>query len=170
MGAFAFWLNENHTVRAPQSYKLIKWPDLIPKDWKPLPKYRNADIGGLRDDDPKLIQMMKEIRKAWDEAPVVEAMQGQAITLPGYIVPLDESKAGLKTFLLVPYFGACIHSPPPPANQIIHIVAHEAVKGFKTMDTVLVSGVLRVKRQNSNMGMSGYTMDAFVITPYTEER
>lgn len=157
-------------AQAPKSYKMVTWEDLIPKDWDPLKHYRNANLGKLTDDNPKVVQMMSEMRAAWDAAPAVEAMQGQAIKLPGYIVPLEEGKAGMKTFLLVPYFGACIHSPPPPANQIIHVVSHKAVKGFKSMDAVWVSGVLKVQRQNSTMGMSSYEMDAFVIELYQEQR
>ena len=164
------WADDSASVNAPQSYKMVSWEDLIPQGWDPLKHYRNADIGKLTDDNPKLVQMMSEMRVAWDEAPAVDAMQGQAIKLPGYIVPLEEGKTGMKSFLLVPYFGACIHSPPPPANQIIHVVANKTIKGFKSMDAVWVSGVLKVQRQNSTMGMSSYEMDAFVVETYISAR
>lgn len=60
-------------------------------------------------------------------APVVKALDGQNIRLPGYIVPLEVSEEGRTTeFLLVPYFGACIHVPPPPSNQIVHVKAKSA--------------------------------------------
>ena len=62
--------------------------------------------------------------------------------IPGFVVPLEDSKDGLKEFLLVPYFGACIHSPPPPANQIIHVLPEHAGQGRASMDTVWVSGML----------------------------
>ena len=38
----------------------------------------------------------------------------------------------------MPYFGACIHTPPPPSNQIIHVRAQQAVQGMHAMDTVRI--------------------------------
>ena len=37
-------------------------------------------------------------------------------------MPLDGEREKTREFLLVPYFGACIHAPAPPANQVIHVV------------------------------------------------
>jgi hypothetical protein len=64
-------------------------------------------------DSPEAMQAMRDI---WDKAPTNPAVEGMKARLPGYVVPLDTQPAGIKEFLLVPYFGACIHSPPPPAN------------------------------------------------------
>jgi hypothetical protein len=56
-----------------------------------------------------------------------QGLDGQNIRLPGYIVPLEVSEEGRTTeFLLVPYFGACIHVPPPPSNQIVHVKSESA--------------------------------------------
>ena len=54
-------------------------------------------------------------------APVVEALNGQHVKIPGFVVPLDASGETVKEILLVPYFGACVHVPPPPSNQIVHV-------------------------------------------------
>lgn len=110
--------------------------------------------------------MLKKIRELWDHAPVNPAMDGAAVRIPGYMVPLDESKRGVKEFLLVPYFGACIHSPPPPANQIVHVVLDKPIKGFRTMDAVWASGPLKTLRADTAMGMSGYRMLAIGLEPY----
>jgi uncharacterized protein len=93
-------------------------------------------------------------------------MDGAALKLPGYIVPLEATQGALKEFLLVPYFGACIHSPPPPANQIVHVVAATPAKGFKAMDVVWVSGKMRVTRVDSAMGVAGYRMEAVAIETF----
>ena len=61
--------------------------------------------------------MLKKMRDVWDNAPVNTAIVGQQVRIPGFVVPLEDTKDGMKEFLLVPYFGACIHSPPPPAND-----------------------------------------------------
>jgi len=150
----------------PSSFRVISWDALAPKDWDPLKQYRDSNVGLLMDGDPKLDQMMRDMRAAWDNAPTVSAMNGAAVKLAGYVVPLDEAKGGLKEFLLVPYFGACIHTPPPPANQIIHVISKNPVKGFRTMDTVWVSGTLSTRRQESMMGTSGYRMDAVIVDRY----
>ncbi|HOB95556.1 MAG TPA: DUF3299 domain-containing protein, partial [Aquabacterium sp.] len=67
---------------------------------------------------------------------------------------------------LVPYFGACIHTPPPPANQIVLVVPAKPAGGFRSMDTVWVSGVLRTVRNNSPMGSSGYRLEAALVERY----
>ena len=81
-------------------------------------------------------------------------------------MPLDESKAGMTEFLLVPYFGACIHTPPPPANQILHVRPKQGAK-FRAMDTVWVTGKLQTLRNDSMMGVSGYHVTADSVTKYT---
>lgn len=150
----------------PASFKVITWDVLVPKNWDPLKRYRDANLGMMDDSNPKVLQMMRDMRATWDNAPTVATMDGATVKLPGYLVPLEETKGGLKEFLLVPYFGACIHTPPPPANQIVHVVTTKELKGFRTMDTVWVSGTLSTRRQDSMMGRSGYRMNAVVVERY----
>jgi hypothetical protein len=147
-------------------FREITWEDLMPKGWDPYKGMRDNNTSRLVDGDPRAALLMRDIRQILDTAPTVGALDGQAVKLPGYVVPLDESKNGLKEFLLVPYFGACIHTPPPPANQIVHVIAAKPVKGFRAMDTVWVSGTLATTRQESSMGTSGYTLNAWVVDRY----
>jgi hypothetical protein len=144
----------------------IRWEELMPKDWDPYKELREIGKGNVVDGSPEAMQRMRDLRRIWDDAPTNKALDGQAIKLPGYVVPLEESKEGLKEFLLVPYFGACVHSPPPPSNQIIHVVSAKPVKGFATMDTVWVTGTLSLARQESEMGVSGYRMAAASVVRY----
>ena len=149
-----------------EAFKELRWNELVPPGWDPSKALREKNLGALSDSSPQVLQAMREMRAAWDTAPTVATLDGAAVKLPGYVVPLDEVKGELKEFLLVPYFGACIHTPPPPANQIVHVVATGPVKGFRAMDTVWVSGTLRTKRQDSVMGTSGYRMDARFVDAY----
>lgn len=151
---------------APAAFRVIAWDALVPPGWDPFERFRNTDMAALADDDPRVLEMMNALRVAWDNAPTAPGMDGESVKLPGYIVPLEEVQGRLKEFLLVPYFGACIHSPPPPANQIVHVVAKQPFKGLRTMDLVWVSGVLAVRRQDSPMGMSAYRLDAVATEPY----
>jgi hypothetical protein len=135
----------------------LKWEELIPKSWDPTRRYRNISLEALRDNDPRAIQMLDEMRAVWDNAPVNVELDGTSAKLSGFVVPLDNTSGGIREFLLVPYFGACIHTPPPPANQIVHVIAAETSKGLHAMDTVKVSGVLKAARHASvDMGVSGY--------------
>jgi hypothetical protein len=68
-------------------------------------------------------------------------------------------------FLLVPYFGACVHSPPPPANQIILIKPPKGSR-FRTMDAIWVEGILTEGKTSSEVGTSTYVLTADKITPY----
>ena len=103
------------------------------------------------------------MRAIWDHAPTVDSLDGAAVTLRGYVVPLESTQGALKEFLLVPYFGACLHTPPPPANQIVHVVAAQPAAGVRAMDTVWVSGTLATNRHESSMGMSGYRLQAVAV-------
>jgi len=146
----------------------LSWDDLTPKDWDPLKQFRDTNFSALNDADPKAIAMLRRMRETWDNAPTNNALDGQLIRIAGYLVPLDETKAGLTNFLLVPYFGACIHTPPPPSNQIIDVTPKLPTKGWRPMDTVWVSGTLRTLRSETYMGVSSYRMDALSVEPYVK--
>lgn len=158
---------------AAETARQIRWLDLVPPGWDPMAilREKNKDRGGyISDADPRIMQVLREMREIWDTAPVNEAMDGAVVKLPGYVVPLEEAGGAIKEFLLVPYFGACIHSPPPPANQIVHVVPTKPARGLRSMDVVWISGRLQAKRQDSMMGKSGYHMDAYKIEPYVEPK
>lgn len=154
---------------SPAAAPELKWEELIPKSWDPTRRYRNIDLEALRDNDPRAIQMLDEMRAVWDNAPVNVALDGKMVKLSGFVVPLDNTPNGIREFLLVPYFGACIHTPPPPANQIVRVVASEAFKGLHAMDTVKVGGVLKAARYNSaDMGVSGYEITGASVERFVE--
>ncbi len=152
----------------PGSYRQINWEELVPKDWDPMKDLKGLELGTLSDADPRATQLLEKMRKAWDNAPSNPALDGQSIRIPGYVVALEESKDGLKEFLLVPYFGACIHSPPPPANQIIHVLPRSAPKGVRSMDPVWISGTLVREKTDSYMGAASYRMQAQLVEPYVD--
>ncbi|MBG7620479.1 DUF3299 domain-containing protein [Herbaspirillum sp. AP02] len=148
-------------------YQEIAWEALIPKDWDPMAPFKGLKLDQLTDDDPRADAALWKAKKYWKEAPVDASMEGKPVRLPGFVVSLDREGEALKEFLLVPYFGACIHVPPPPANQIIHVRSAKAVKNVRTMDAVWISGVIKVERSDSSMGASSYSMKAISVEPYT---
>ena len=151
------------------AYTELRWDDLVPKGWDPMKGLKDKGIGNLaalNDGDPKAVALMRELREAWDNAPAETQLDGTRIKLPGYLVPLEEGPAGHTEFLLVPYFGACIHTPPPPANQIVLVVPAKPAAGYRSMDTVWVSGTLKATRSNSPMGASGYRLEGALVERY----
>lgn len=158
----------------PASYTETDWDALVPKDWDPM-KLFEQDMGALNDADPRAMQALEKLREVWDNAPTEPGMNGKNIRIPGFVVALDSEGGKLKEFLLVPYFGACIHTPPPPANQIIHVFADKPLENVKTMDAVWVSGTLEIARSRTSdntMGLAGsvgYRMQARLVKPYEEK-
>lgn len=158
--------------QAPQrgAVRTILWDDLMPPDWDPSAAFKGLDLASLDDADPRAMAALDAMRKAWDAAPVNGKMDGQRVRIPGFVVSLDGGPGELREFLLVPYFGACIHVPPPPANQIIHVMPNRPVKNVRTMDAVWVSGTLSIGRSDTPMGKSGYRLRATAVTPYRAPR
>jgi hypothetical protein len=150
-------------------YKEIGWEILVPKSWDPMKAFEGIDMENLDDADPRAMEALQKMRAAWDLAPVDPSMNGMRVRIPGFIVPLDAERGKVKQFLLVPYFGGCLHTPPPPANQIIDVTAAQALK-MQAMDAVWVTGVLETKRTDTSMGSAGYSMTAVKVTPYVEPK
>ncbi|MES2887831.1 MAG: DUF3299 domain-containing protein [Pseudomonadota bacterium] len=148
------------------AFRDLPWEELVPKDWDPLKQFQGLNLSTLKDNDPEAAKLLKQLRTTWDNAPTNKALAGARIRIPGFLVPLEQTSAGVKEFLLVPYFGACIHSPPPPANQIIHVLPNKPVSDVRTMSAVWVTGTLALKRSDNEMGVSGYQLSAVKVEPY----
>jgi hypothetical protein len=153
----------------PGEARTIAWDALVPANWDPFKDLKGIDFNALNDGDPRAMQFLKRMREVWDNAPPNPQIVGQDVRIPGFVVPLEEGKDGMKEFLLVPYFGACIHSPPPPANQIIHVLPRSPAKGLRSMDTVWISGRISTQRTESFMGAAGYRIEAVSVAPYQEK-
>jgi hypothetical protein len=149
-------------------FTTISWEALVPADWDPFKGMKDVNLAAMSDSDPRAAAMLKQMREVWDNAPTNPVLVGQKVRIPGFVVPLEDSKDGLKEFLLVPYFGACVHSPPPPANQIIFVAPQSPAKGLRSMDAVWISGVLKTDRSDSYMGAASYRIEAQAVTPYQE--
>ncbi|MDR3299483.1 MAG: DUF3299 domain-containing protein [Candidatus Accumulibacter sp.] len=148
------------------AYREITWDDLLPKDWDPMQAFKGLDFSKLGDNDPKAIKALRTLKNVWDNAPIETSLDGQSIRLAGFAIPLDSQNQHVSEALLVPYFGACIHSPPPPANQVIHVVFKTPVKDMRTMDAFWIGGVLTGERGDSGLGVHGYRLAAERVEPY----
>ena len=147
----------------------IEWEDLMPEGWDPLAELdalTGDDLQNLSDNSVRAIELYNAYQEAVRSAPVVREFDGRKVRLPGFVVPLDFEGTETSEFLLVPYFGACIHVPPPPSNQIVYV---KTVAGYplqELFDPVWVTGEIRTEAHLNDVGDAGYTLQATIIEPY----
>jgi len=139
-------------------YEELKWKQLVPEGYEP-PPVRTQAYYDQNPDEAVQVEL---------DAPVVESLDGKSIRLPGYVVQLEGDAEKITEFLLVPYFGACIHVPPPPPNQIVHVYAPEGVPYEITYDAVWVEGTIKVERKEGDLAVVGYQLDAANVRSYYE--
>ncbi|MEG5264887.1 DUF3299 domain-containing protein [Pseudomonas sp. JDS28PS106] len=147
--------------------RVLTWEDMIPPD-APVVAPATAPIHDLSKlSDALAMESAPAAKQASPHAPVVKALDGKQVRLPGYIVPLEVSEEGRVTdFLLVPYFGACIHVPPPPSNQIVHGTSELGVKVDELYQPYWIEGPMQVKPSSSELAEAGYQMQADKILIY----
>lgn len=149
----------------------LGWEELVPQGWPDRDPLDGQDINSMADGDPKAQVLYAALRDYLDNAPVVAALDGQDVSIPGYVVPLEfgANSQEIRQFLLVPYYGACIHTPPPASNQIVLVDAESSVADFPAnpQEPVTVTGQLRIQRAQSELGASSYQLNATTITAYT---
>ena len=95
-----------------------------------------------------------------------EALNGAYIKMPGYIIPFDVGPNGVQDFMLVPYMGACIHTPPPPANQLVVVHAKTPWPNDQLWDPVWATGTLKTRLQSTDLGQTGYFLSADTLEPF----
>jgi hypothetical protein len=148
----------------------LDWEALIPPEWRPDKLMADYKVDDLADDDPRALELMEKLQALWQQAPVIPELDGKRVRLPGFVVPLEADAETMGEFLLVPYYGACIHVPPPPANQTVHVVTAEGGEYHGGLfDTVWVNGTLKVERLSNELGDAGYRLDAVLVEPYEGE-
>lgn len=145
----------------------LTWSEMIPADAPPQEMAGQPvhDLSKLA--DTLSAEMAPAAVQQSPAAPVVTALAGQNVKLPGYIVPLDVTDEGKVTeFLLVPYFGACIHVPPPPSNQIVLVKYPKGVMMDALYEPFWIQGSLKVESSSSELAEAGYQMSADDVYAY----
>ena len=167
--ALAVGLGAPSPAAVPGDAQELEWEDLMPKDWDPfsgLEALFENDTESLSDDSAEALELFDAYRQAVRSAPVVGDLDGRKVRLPGFVVPLDFDGTGTSEFLLVPYFGACIHVPPPPPNQIVYVTTISGYPLKDVFDAVWVTGVISTQAHLNEVGDAGYTMQATIIEPF----
>ena len=143
--------------------EVIDWKHLVPAGYDPselMRKYQK-EVSSLRDNDPRAERAAERLRQAWENAPVVQALGNKVVKLAGFLVTLEGDGKAVSEFLLVPYFGACIHVPPPPSNQVVLVrTGNRPFKVNQMFDMVSVTGTLRTERARNDLASASYVIEA----------
>ena len=163
-----------------KSFKTVEWLDLMPKKnldalLNPPDYVSQLEEGAFEDEIlTELRNLPKEISDPYQQAlvstEVIKEMDGQRIRIPGFVVPLEfgENKK-VTQFFLVPYFGACIHVPPPPPNQIIFVTSKKGLAIKELYDPLWISGVISTSRIENDVALAAYKMEMEFSEIYEEE-
>lgn len=102
------------------------------------------------------------------EAPEeLASLDGQPVSIPGFMVPLEDFQNQVSEFLFVPYAQACIHVPAPPANQIVHVTMLDgSTAEYSAWDPVWLYGLLHIEDREHLYGSASYVMDGYEVKPY----
>ncbi|MEM7057546.1 MAG: DUF3299 domain-containing protein [Pseudomonadota bacterium] len=117
-------------------------------------------------------EMEEEIQRRGSET--VKDLDGKIVRIPGFALPLEFSDTGVTEFLLVPYVGACIHTPVPPPNQIVFVELRQTYRSHNLYDPVWITGQLKIQPSSKALTYvdgtadvaTGYTIDAILVEPY----
>jgi hypothetical protein len=150
---------------------VLDWDDLIPADFDPDKVFQTVagkyGIKELDDEDPRAPKIQAEIQQLWSHAPLVTSLNGRRVRLPGLVIPLEGNGEQMSELLLVPYFGACIHVPPPPSNQVVYVkTGQKKAHVAEIYEAVWVTGTLLTEYQHRELGDAGYTIEAEKVEPY----
>ena len=165
-------------ARSAEPVMELKWDHLVPpaaprqlKSFLPTRPGGRSALGGTPEGPPPLQNlpegrwMSSPLPSNTGPAPVVQALDGKRVHIGGYVVPLDFDATRIKEFLLVPFVGACIHVPPPPANQIVYVKAEHGLEVRGIFDPVWVTGTLKVTPAFTGLAEAGYSLDAEKVDP-----
>jgi len=162
------------------AFKTIDWLELMPEDdldalYNPPSYITGIEDGSFEDPLSDLLQndittgIDDRYQQALSSTRIVSAMDGQAIRIPGFIVPMEfDDDQNITQFFLVPFFGACIHVPPPPPNQIIFVNYPKGMKIDDLDDPIWVSGVLETSLVQSELATAAYSIQMQFFEAYSD--
>jgi uncharacterized protein len=156
-------LEPGHKAGPPKSGRVLDldWKELLPEGERshftavaPAPVHDYRGEGG-----PPAVQAQ--------DFNVNKSLEGATVRLPGFIVPLEAVKSGdVSEFLLVPYFGSCIHVPPPPPNQIVYVHTGKRPGIESIYDAYWITGKLHLQTKSTRLGSTAYELSAEKIEVY----
>ncbi|MDX3774348.1 DUF3299 domain-containing protein [Chromatiaceae bacterium AAb-1] len=159
---------------AADTVQTIEWIDLMPEEDRKLleqmpeiehdesqPSIFDENYAG---DDPTAAAWQQILQSAR----VRSEFNNKKVRIPGFIVPLEfDSQQNVTSFFLVPYFGACIHVPPPPPNQIIYVSGAKNLKAHMIYSPFWITGTLTTETISHDLANAAYSIKADSVEEYT---
>ncbi|MGJ8617304.1 MAG: DUF3299 domain-containing protein [Sulfitobacter sp.] len=140
-----------------EDYIDLNWTDLVPEGQVAIPPSLQ---GLINHDGPNLASQQppsRGVRTDWN---------GEIVRLPGFIVPIDYSGTGVTAFILVPFVGACVHVPPPPANQLVFVTTRKPYESAGLFEAVNVIGMFGTASTSTQLADIAYALSADHIEPF----
>ena len=162
------------------NYQQIEWIALMPEeDLEVLlnpPEYLSTVEDGSTEDSleafsqqAKNNQELERYQQALQSTQVMGEWDKKSVRIPGFVVPLQTNEQQLVTeFFIVPYFGACLHMPPPPPNQIIYAKMEQGVEVASLYDPFWFAGKLTIETHQNPMGTAAYRLWIDKVDIYEE--
>ena len=166
------------TASASADVETLDWSDLVPADGEGIEMFLplGTEVLGL----PEREEGMSDEDYAWEIAYISayrdfqpggaklnEKLNGKTVRVPGYVTPLGFEEEVISEFLLVPFLGACLHVPPPPANQIVYVTEAEGLELEQLYSPIYVTGTLSAKPVSTILAEVGYTIKGAKVERYT---
>lgn len=153
-------LAEQSTYQAEDPQLLqLDWLDLIPEHERNLFDQQGMPMADHNSAEPAKQSMIGTVRRE---------LNGSHVKIPGFVIPLEGDDKKVTEFLLVPYFGACIHVPPPPPNQIIYVKFPKGAPIQELWDVIYVIGELRTESLSHDLAETAYTLIGTDIAEYDD--
>ena len=161
-------------------FETIEWVDLIPTDDLDALQNPPSYIADLEDNslEDQITNQLKNnlpdsnidrYQQALVSTNIIATMDKRTIRLPGFVVPVEfDDEQTITEFFLVPYFGACIHTPPPPPNQIVYVYAPKGLNLENLYDPFWISGTMETTLVQNPMATAAYSLKMQSYEAYTE--
>lgn len=140
-----------------KDYVDLNWTDLIPEGQPAVPPGLQSFLDHDGPDMSSQQPPSQGVRTDWN---------GEVVRLPGFIVPIDYSGTGVTAFILVPFVGACVHVPPPPANQLVFVTTAKPYESSGMFEPVNVIGMFGTASTSTQLADIAYALSADHIEPF----
>lgn len=153
--------------------RLLDWEDLVPAGFSSdeiLARYQDR-MAAAAPGSPELDAVYEEMIAEYDDASINPELDSEDIQLAGFVAPLTYDGDAITEFLLVPYFGACIHVPPPPANQTVMVTLAdgESLTLEESWGAVTVAGTMTAASTTTDLATAGYSVSGARFDVYDNQ-
>ncbi|MBD0787763.1 DUF3299 domain-containing protein [Vibrio sp. Y2-5] len=147
------------TAQSAEDVLTLDWIDLVPESERNQFNQQGMPAANHDGNAPAQQSQLGAVRPE---------LNGSTVKIPGFVIPLEGDENTVTEFLLVPYFGACIHVPPPPPNQIIYVKFPQGAPIQQLWDVVYVIGTLKTESVSVELADTGYVIEGTEIAEYDD--